>query len=80
MARQTVGRMNLFMRPNEKTYWVDQYALQIPAELPPVTLAEAQLPGLAVLELVLVPIVAVAVWVFVLCMYLDVQILEPSDV
>ncbi|WCZ38253.1 hypothetical protein CJEDD_03165 [Corynebacterium jeddahense] len=80
MARQTVGRMNLFMRPNERTYWVDQYALQIPAELPPVTLAEAQLPGLAVLELVLVPIVAVAVWVFVLCMYLDVQILEPSDV
>ena len=72
--------MNLFMRPNERTYWVDQYALQIPAELPPVTLAEAQLPGLAVLVLVLVPIVAVAVWVFVLCMYLDVQTLEPSDV
>lgn len=68
------------MRPNERTYWVDQYALQIPAELPPVTLAEAQLPGLAVLVLVLVPIVAVAVWVFVLCMYLDVQTLEPSDV
>ena len=54
--------------------------MQTPAERPPVTLAEAQLPGLAVPVLVLVPIMAVAVWVFVLCMYLDDQTLEPSDV